>query len=157
MCTNAEVAPAALQRAGGLREFLTGSWRVDRDLRDLDAGLDGSFTGTATFTDHDDGALRHHECGTLHWPGSKPTRATRELLWRTASSPHSMEVFFPDGRLFHPLNLSTGRDTPVHLCAPDTYRGSFQLDSADAFSYSWQVAGPRKNLLLVTHLRRDND
>ncbi|MHA7292641.1 DUF6314 family protein [Arthrobacter sp. HLT1-21] len=134
--------------------YLGGAWTVDRTLQDLSSGLAGTFSGTASFTPDDDGALLHRERGTLVWAGSSPAPATRELLWRAAGSAPSAEVFFPDGRYFHGLDLTTGKDSPVHQCAPDVYRGHFVLVDADSWHYTWWVSGPQKDLRLVTRLRR---
>ena len=41
-----------------------------------------------------------------------------------------------------------------HWCDPDTYRVAYALEGPDAFSYTWDVSGPRKDLLLASALRR---
>ena len=35
-------------------------------------------------------------------------------------------MLFADGRLFHRLDLSSGRDDVLHDCAPDQYRGRYR-------------------------------
>ncbi|MBG6180859.1 DUF6314 family protein [Arthrobacter sp. CAN_A1] len=146
-----------LTATGTLLGYLDGSWSVDRTLQDLSSGLSGTFSGIATFAPDDDGALLHSERGTLVWAGYSPAPATRELLWRAAGSAPSAEVFFPDGRYFHGLDLTTGEDSPVHQCAPDVYRGHFVLVDAESWRYTWRVSGPAKDLVLETRLRRMNE
>ena len=145
--------PFRLGAADTLLNYLHGSWTVERSLADHASGLTGRFTGVATFT-FDDGALRHGERGSLTWAGSSPTPATRELFWRPTVEPQSAEVFFPDGRFFHCLDLSTGQDSPVHPCSPDVYRGEFVLVGRDHWQYRWRVSGPQKDLTLLTRLSR---
>lgn len=140
--------------AWNLSTYLPGCWRVARTLRDLGSGAEGAFTGTAAFTAHDDDGLLHRETGVLVWAGSPPAEASRELIWRPGGTSGSMEVFFRDGRPFHSLNLTGGTDTPGHWCAPDLYQGTFRIESPNAWTYSWRVTGPRKNLMLETRLER---
>ena len=135
-----------------LLDYLSGSWTVTRALQDHAADLTGTFTGTATF--RFDGVLHHRESGMLTWAGMAPASASRDLVWRSAGSSHSLEVFFPDGRFFHGLDLTTGEDSPAHLCSPDTYRGHFVLQDADRWQYTWRVGGPHKDLTLKTRLTR---
>ncbi|GAC1514599.1 MAG: hypothetical protein NVS1B16_07340 [Pseudarthrobacter sp.] len=40
------------------------------------------------------------------------------------------------------------------LLDPDTYRVAYAYEGPDAFSYAWDVSGPRKDLLLTSLLRR---
>lgn len=148
-----ECQPFRLGAATTVLDHLRGTWSVERRLQDHASGLTGAFTGTATFTD-DDGGLRHRERGSLSWAGAAPTIATRELLWRATASAPAVEVFFDDGRFFHSLDLSDGRDTPAHPCAPDHYQGSFLLLDHDHWRYIWRVSGPAKDLTLDTHLTR---
>lgn len=136
-----------------LREFLLGRWSVNRTLEDLASGATGTFTGTATFTEHDDDALLHREQGTLAWASHAPSTATRTLIWRPTSH-DTADVFFEDGRFFHSLNLGEGTDTPEHLCSPDIYRGAFSIDGSDEWTYAWRVTGPQKNLILSTRMTR---
>lgn len=137
-----------------LRRFLAGPWTIQRTLRDLTAGASGTFTGTATFTENDDGGLLHSERGTLLWAGGTPVAASRVLNWHPGPNATSMEIYFSDGRFFHSLDLTAGTDHPTHPCAPDFYQGTFVIEGCDNWTYSWQITGPHKNLLLTTHLTR---
>ncbi len=57
-------------------DYLAGSWRVARSVRDLASGEEGAFSGTAVFSPLDGGGLLHHESGTFVWRG-EPTQAGR--------------------------------------------------------------------------------
>ena len=146
--------PFRLGAADSLLDHLRGSWAIERSLENHASGLTGRFAGVATFASNDDRTLHHGERGTLSWAGSTPAPATRELLWRQAEKPQSVEVSFPDGRFFHALDLSTGQDSPVHPCSPDLYRGEFLLVDQDHWQYTWRVSGPAKDLTLMTFLTR---
>lgn len=115
-------------------------------------------------------SLRHYETGTFMWANQPGMQSERTLLWRPGNALWAMDVFFVDGRPFHSLNFTDDndpftsnraddtrpsvRDNPVHNCAPDTYRGAFAIVDYDAWSYTWRVTGPHKNLLLETVLTR---
>jgi hypothetical protein len=136
-----------------LQSYLLGDWRLSRQLTDRAAGTTGQFDGAVSFT-LDDGGLLHFESGMLMWAGQGHVPATRQLSWHPTSSPWAADICFDDGRPFHHLDLSSGADRPVHDCQPDVYRGLFQLFGPDEWTYQWEVAGPRKDLLLASHLIR---
>jgi hypothetical protein len=76
-------------------------------------------------------------------------RAGRRLLVAVRPSvPCIVDVTFDDGRFFHRADLSSGSDTFVHGCAPDTYNGRWTVDSADRFRLTWDVEGPAKQLTI---------
>ncbi|HEY5049936.1 MAG TPA: DUF6314 family protein, partial [Acidothermaceae bacterium] len=52
------------------------------------------------------------------------------------------------GKFFYRADLSTGSDTFVHGCAPDSYCGSWSVDSADRFHLTWDVEGPAKQITI---------
>jgi hypothetical protein len=62
---------------------------------------------------------------------------------------------FPDGRPFHRMSFAADASQDHHWCDPDTYRVRYSLLGPDAFSYVWDVTGPRKDLLLESVLRRE--
>lgn len=137
-----------------LAEFLTGTWRVDRTMTELaHDGAQGTFTGTVTFTPERDGTLRHHESGLMVWP-THSGPATRDYLLRSTEQPAVMIVEFTDGRPFHVMDLSTGQWNTEHGCAPDDYTVTYTVTSPDAYTMQWDVRGPRKNLRLLSQLRR---
>lgn len=146
-----------------LRDYLLGSnagqplpagrWRVERNLLDRSDGTRGTFTGVVLFTPTDDGGLALHEEGTMRWP-TFTGPASRDYLLKPAVRPDALDVFFPDGRPFHRMGFTPDASRDAHWCDPDTYRVSYLCEGPDAFSYSWDVTGPRKDLLLTSHLAR---
>ncbi|WP_427175013.1 DUF6314 family protein [Arthrobacter sp. 92] len=136
-----------------------GSWAVDRTLLDRASGTSGTFTGVVLFspTGHD-GGLNFHEHGTVRWtafdgaPFSGP--ATRDYVLRPTGAPDAMDVYFPDGRPFHRMSFSDHAVQDQHWCDPDTYTVRYTMRGPDSFSYSWDVSGPAKDLLLDSTLKR---
>ncbi|CCB77902.1 MULTISPECIES: DUF6314 family protein [Streptomycetaceae] len=129
--------------------YLEGRWRVEREVRDLDAGATGVFRGTGVFVrEAPGGALTHSESGEFTWGG----------VTRPAYRGHRFEpgpdgtalVCFADGRPFHPLDLREGRWTADHPCSADLYRGEFEVLGPDRWRVVWTVAGPAKRLSLAT-------
>ena len=129
------------------------SWRLERDLLDRSDGTRGTFTGVVLFTPTDDGGLDLHEEGTMRWPAFTGP-ASRDYLLKPAARPDALDVFFPDGRPFHRMGFAPDASRDAHWCDPDTYRVSYTRLGPDHFSYSWDVTGPRKDLLLTSHLTR---
>lgn len=136
-----------------LRAYLAGSWAVERTLWDRASGTHGTFTGVVVYSETPDGGLLFREDGTMHWP-THSGPAFREYLLRPSGSPDSMEVFFPDGRPFHVMSFAGKANEDQHWCDPDDYKVSYVWGGQDAFSYTWDVHGPAKDLLLESHLRR---
>lgn len=150
-----------------LRDYLLGSlaasperragqaarWRVERDLLDRADGTQGTFSGVVLFTPTDDGGLSLREEGTMRWPAFTGP-ASREYVLKPGARADVLDVFFPDGRPFHRMSFTPDASLDSHWCDPDTYRVSYARQGPDAFSYSWDVTGPHKDLLLVSHLER---
>ncbi|MFP3460755.1 DUF6314 family protein [Arthrobacter globiformis] len=167
-----------LQHPSGLRDYLLGTapadpslpnlpqpgrWSVERTMLDRAAGTRGTFTGVVILSPDDDGGLRFHEEGTVVWPSvNSPAGdgetftgpATRDYLLRPADTPDAMDMLFPDGRPFHRMSFSPEASQDRHWCNPDTYRVTYIRHGEDEFSYTWDVTGPRKDLLLESLLRR---
>lgn len=133
-----------------------GVWSVDRDLLDRALGTRGTFSGVVRFLSTPDGGLALREEGTVHWP-SFAGPAFREYLLRASARPDALDVFFPDGRLFHRMSFSADANLDRHWCDPDTYRVTYVFVDAHTFSYSWDITGPRKDLLLSSRLTRLED
>ena len=89
----------------------------------------------------------------MRWP-TFTGPASREYVLKPLPQPDALDVFFPDGRPFHRMGFAPGTSQDSHWCDPDTYRVSYTRQGPDAFSYSWDVTGPRKDLLLVSRLAR---
>jgi len=136
-----------------LRAYLAGRWNVERTLLDRASGTRGTFTGVVRYSGNADGGLDYREDGTMHWP-THSGAAFREYLLRPGAGPESMDVFFPDGRPFHVMNFSEQGHEDEHWCDPDDYRVSYTYEGPDSFSFAWDVRGPAKDLLLVSHLKR---
>lgn len=130
-----------------------GQWTVQRDLLDRAVGTRGTFSGVVRFIPTDDGGLAFREEGTMRWP-SFTGPASREYLLRAAGGPDALDVFFPDGRPFHRMSFSPESNLDQHWCDPDTYRVAYVYRGKDRFSYTWDVQGPNKDLLLTSHLVR---
>lgn len=131
----------------------TGRWTVQRELLDRAEGTRGTFSGVVHFVPMDDGGLALREQGTMRWP-SFTGPASREYLLRTTGRPDALDVFFPDGRPFHRMSFTPESNLDRHWCAPDTYRVAYSFEDGDRFSYTWDVQGPRKDLLLTSRLTR---
>ena len=130
-----------------------GQWTVQRDLLDRADGTRGTFSGVVHFAPTDDAGLALREEGTMRWP-SFTGPASREYLLRTTGSPDTLDVFFPDGRPFHRMSFAPESNLDNHWCDPDTYRVTYVYEGGDRFSYTWDVQGPRKDLLLTSYLAR---
>ncbi|WP_285244439.1 DUF6314 family protein [Pseudarthrobacter sp. fls2-241-R2A-127] len=130
-----------------------GRWRLERDLLDRSDGTRGTFSGVVIFTPTDDDGLALREEGTMRWP-SFTGPASREYVLNPLPQPDALDVFFPDGRPFHRMSFTPDTSQDTHWCDPDTYRVSYTRQGPDAFSYSWDVTGPRKDLLLISRLER---
>jgi hypothetical protein len=138
-----------------LRAYLAGSWTVERTLLDRASGTRGTFTGVVRYTENPDGGLHYREDGTMHWP-THSGPAFREYVLKPGAGPESMEVFFPDGRPFHLMSFSEQGHEDEHWCDPDDYRVNYSYAGPDAFSFTWDVQGPSKDLLLESQLVRIN-
>ncbi|KUM99964.1 hypothetical protein AQI95_36280 [Streptomyces yokosukanensis] len=133
--------------------YLAGRWRVERSVRDLASGSEGHFAGVTVFGTPADGGLLHEESGEFTWQGvTRP--ATRTLRFLPGSRPGTADVRFTDGRLFHELDLTTGRYVAEHPCAADLYRGEFTVRDAGHWRSVWRVGGPAKDLVLTTDYER---
>lgn len=135
-----------------LRAFLSGSWQVDRSLRDDRLGVTGTFTGTAVFTPEAAGRLRYRERGTLRF-GAHTGAAEQQHLY-AFPAPHRAEVHFRDDRPFHVLDLRTGCTRVVHHCGADVYAGRFCVTGPGSWQVEWRVTGPRKDQHIRTRYRR---
>jgi hypothetical protein len=131
-----------------------GTWSVERQLLDRAAGTRGTFSGVVHFlpTD-DDGGVAFREEGTMRWP-TFTGPASREYLLRPVDRLDALDVFFDDGRPFHRMSFTPEANLDQHWCDPDTYRVTYSYEGPDAFGYTWDVSGPRKDLLLTSLLRR---
>jgi hypothetical protein len=130
-----------------LRSYLAGVWAIRRSIIDRQLGIVGTYTGVAEFTTIK-GGLRYHELGELSF-GSYRGVAHRNLLLAFQKD-GCAEVLFPDGRLFHTLDLRNGTNRVTHLCGSDAYYGCFEATDSKSLCVDWVVKGPRKNQQLST-------
>jgi hypothetical protein len=134
-----------------LAGFLLGRWSIDREI--VDPHATGVFRGSAEFTG-DSGIVNWTEAGELQWVGETHQAGRRLLLAVRPDVLSVADVAFDDGRFFHRVDLSAGCDTFVHGCAPDTYIGSWVVDTADRFTVRWTIEGPAKAVTIVSTYRR---
>jgi hypothetical protein len=131
----------------------SGTWAVERQLLDRATGTHGTFSGVVRFSSTDDGGLAFREEGTVRWP-TFTGPASRDYLLRASGHPDALDVFFADGRPFHRMSFAPAASHDNHWCDPDTYRVSYTCEGPDRFGYTWDVSGPRKDLLLTSRLQR---
>jgi hypothetical protein len=127
--------------------YLHGTWIVDRDIVDSMSGAAGRFSGTAEFAPDGD-ALSWVEAGELQWADDTHKAGRRLLVAVRPYVPCVVDVAFDDGRFFHRADLSSGSDTFVHGCAPDTYSGTWTVASPNRFQLTWDVEGPAKRMTI---------
>ena len=134
--------------------FLRGTWIIERRIVDERAGEVGNFAGTAEFAPDGD-AWSWVEAGELQWVADTHKAGRRLLVAVRPEVPCVVDVTFDDGRFFHRADLSSGSDAFVHGCPPDTYSGTWTVDSADQFRLTWDVEGPAKRITIrSTYCRR---
>lgn len=135
------------------RPAVAGKWSVERQLLDRAAGTRGTFSGVVHFVPTDDGGLVFREEGTIRWP-TFAGPASRKYLLKPADRVDTLDVCFDDGRPFHRMSFTPEANLDTHWCDPDTYHVDYSYEGPDAFGYTWDVSGPRKDLLLTSALRR---
>lgn len=134
-----------------LRAFLGGAWELNRRLWDRRQGERGSFEGEARFEADGEG-LAYRESGRLRL-GGHAGPAQRALLF-AFPLPGLAQVRFPDGRLFHALDLSRGPFEAEYPCGADRYRGRFHAAGTDAWRATWRVRGPGKDQIIESFYAR---
>ena len=141
-----------MREGGDLLGFLLGRWSLERSLLDERLGAEGRFQGTACLDRVAPGKAAYREEGTLRFLDH--LGAAHRSLRCAAAGQRAVAFAFPDGRPFHRLELSTSGYEAEHPCGEDRYEGRFVLLDDDAWSASWRVVGPRKQLHLVGTYRR---
>jgi hypothetical protein len=135
-----------------LKEFLSGSWSMDRLVIDHARTTIGRLRGNAIF--RPSGAdLIYEERGTLIL-GEHRGQAQQTYRYDFAEGDGRALVRFRDGRPFHDFDLSSGQDFPFHLCPPDSYAGVILALGPISWRTEWKVTGPRKDYDLVTTYTR---
>jgi hypothetical protein len=124
-----------------------------RRIHDLRLGMTGRLTGMACLTPCAQG-LNYEEAGELQFGAYRGDVTARYRFVIDDGNTGAIAVLFADGRLFHRLDLSSGRDDVLHDCAPDRYRGRYRATGPDGWASSWHIAGPRKRMLIATRYAR---
>ena len=146
-----------MQAVSDLAAFLRGRWSIERDIVDSRDGAVGVFSGTAEFAAEfapDGDSWSWVEAGELQWAAETHKAGRRLLLAVRPDVPCVVDVAFDDGKFFHSADLSSGSDTFVHGCAPDTYRGTWTVISPNRFQLTWDVEGPAKQMTIRSSYSR---
>lgn len=132
-------------------EDFEGAWRIARVIRAAGEG-EARFDGEARFRP-DGRGLAYAETGQLQLAGHPPVQAERRYLWR-AGPAGAIEVFFPDGRAFHRIDLRAAAPSDRHHCAQDIYDVTYDFRRWPVWVSRWRVSGPRKDYRMVTEYSR---
>jgi hypothetical protein len=135
-----------------LAGYLTGRWRLDREITDEAGNVIGTFAGTATCTKADDDVLVFHEHGTLTLD-THAGQAERTLHYRMSGEGRAA-VHFTHGGFFHDVDLRDGEWRTSHPCRDDLYSGEYLVLGPDEWRLTWNVAGPAKNHVIRSDFRR---
>jgi hypothetical protein len=108
------------------------------------------FSGSARFSDIADG-LSFDEEGILSFAGHRGPAMQR---YRFEPCGSVVTVRFADGRLFHRIDLATGKAAASHECAPDVYEGRYRVLGPDQWLVTWRVSGPRKRQVIASRFCR---
>jgi hypothetical protein len=134
--------------------FLTGSWRLVRQIEDHRAATVGSFAGSAVWLP------RHRRCGVADYEevgelryGAYRGPAKRRLTY-VGSPDGAVAIEFVDGRPFVGLDLRAGGWRSEHRCGEDRYQIATTVVSSTVVRERWQVRGPSKDYEAVTTLVR---
>lgn len=131
-----------------LKEFLSGSWQVDRSVLDRRTSIQGKLHGQAQFVPAGS-CLLYEERGTLTF-GAHRGAAEQSYQYDFACGNGRACVSFRDGRAFHDLDLSHGQAVVSHTCGPDLYVGHFIALGPKQWKSAWKVEGPRKDQEILT-------
>lgn len=126
---------------------LEGVWGLERRIEDRRGGVVGHLTGQCVWRPDAHG-LRQEEAGVLRMGDAPPMQARRVYLWRETEA--GLAVLFEDGRAFHAIDLARGRLRDRHLCPPDTYDVTYEIDDWPHWRQEWVVTGPRKDARIVS-------
>ncbi len=133
-------------------DAFSGTWQVQRQIRDRAAGQVISGAGSARFTPDGADRLIYDEELVLDVPGQTAITGTRRYLWHGVGQ--QVQVLFADGTPFHAIRLEDPFSADTHHCAPDLYEGRYDFSQWPRWDARWRVSGPRKDYLMVTTFTR---
>ena len=134
--------------------FLRGAWVHRPAHRRLDRTALLARSPALPSSPCDGDAYSWVEAGELQWathtraPSTTHKAGRRLLLAVRPAVPCVVDVSFDDGGSSTVPICQSGTDTFVHGCPPDTYYGSWTVDSADQFRLTWDVEGPAKQITI---------
>ena len=157
-----------MRASESLFSFLSGPWHFSRSVRHA-AGDVFTVTGTcswaplsavAPFSD-----LQYEERGRMLRGEAFVADVRQAATWHLRGQLRA-EVFFPDGRPFHDVELATlavgAACRCAHDCPPDVYAGELALAAPLpgeggplALELAWRVTGPQKDYTSRTRWWRD--
>jgi hypothetical protein len=134
-----------------LRDYLKGSWRIDREISDRRSASIARFAGKCDFSRLSDG-LSYAEAGLLTVDG-REHEATQTNRWEVTGEETAI-VYFADDKPFHNVHVRMNAAVVEHWCAPDEYRGNYIFESASIWHLTWRVTGPRKDYTACSRFTR---
>jgi hypothetical protein len=142
---------------GALHEVFEGAWRLEREIPDV-----GHATGSAHFEMVAERTAHYREDLILQLGNGARYRASRE--YRYDFFDDAIQLYYRDGPksgepfilLARPLGSALGPRSleGIHTCGLDSYRGTVTLLADDRFTLQFLVEGPRKDLRILSHFRR---
>lgn len=138
-------------RVANLREYLVGSWTLQRTVADRRRCVRGTLQGRAVFTP-DERDLFLVETGRLRFGAfAGSAQCDYRYVFRTDAR---ADIRFPDGRHFCSVSLSSGSCSVEHRCGSDHYHGTFIAMAPDCLRIEWNARGPAKDLVIKSWYRR---
>lgn len=141
---------------GMLRNWLIGSWTIEREISVLDQRL----TGSASFTSKGS-SLYYRENLKFPTEEGRELNAWREYIYDFSET--GLEIYFATNaqraELFMrpKLKLEEGglkiTGDSQHSCAPDNYMGKFSFSPTELV-IEFTVKGPRKDYSIISHCRK---
>lgn len=143
-----------------LLDDLIGDWTLTRAVDTPPA----QAVGKATFIQIADTVLNYQEKGELVLSTPESEQAHRPITFTNAyrfcfHRPHVLDIEFPDGRLFHRLDLQdingalTAQST--HLCGTDTYQSEYVFYRDRRFCVTHRVSGAIKRYASKTLFHKE--
>ena len=139
--------------------FLLGHWGITRSIYDHRSGISGLFEGSAVFTEREPNGksglvtrASYEESGELQF--ATHTGEAHRRLEYVGRGGTGVEVFFPDGRPFIHIDLSTGTWQAVHPCCDDHHQIAITVPSGNEIREFWRVRGPNKDYAASALLKR---